>query len=107
VKAGRSIANRSETVTVPTPRGPVEVVRQQWRSRRAGSPWQWEWLARRGGQCDWKQGTTAREALRRATLLPPGKQPGWLTAAVAEAERGLIAQAAEPTEDPGGSEAAG
>jgi hypothetical protein len=40
--AGRSIANRSETVTVPTPRGPVEVVRQQWRSQRPGSRWQWE-----------------------------------------------------------------
>ena len=54
------------------------MVRQQWRSQRAGSRWQWEWLARRGGQRDWKQGTTAREAIRQATLLPPGKQPGWL-----------------------------
>jgi len=102
--AGRSIANRSEAVTVSTPRGPVEVVRQQWRSQRAGSRWQWEWLARRGGQRDWKQGSTAREAIRRATLLAPGKQPGWPTVAVAEAERRLIAQAAEPPEDPGGSE---
>jgi hypothetical protein len=105
--AGRSVANRSETVTGPTPRRPVEVVRQQWRSQRPGSRWQWEWLARRGAQRDWKQGTTAREAIRQATLLPPGKQPGWLTAAVAQAERGLIAQAAEPPDDPGGSEGAG
>ena len=83
------------------------MVRQQWRSQRAGSRWQWEWLARRSGQRDWKQGTTAREAIRQATLLPPGKQAGWLTAAVSEAERGLIAQAAGPPEDPGGSEGAG
>jgi len=51
--AGRSTANRSETITVPTPRGPVEVVRQQWRSQRPGSRWSWEWLARRAGQRDW------------------------------------------------------
>jgi hypothetical protein len=83
------------------------VVRQQWRSQRAGSRWEWEWLARRGGQRDWKQGSTAREAMRQATLLAAGKQPGWLTAAVAETERGPITQAAEPPEDSGGSEGAG
>ena len=93
--AGRAVANRSEPLTVRTPRGPVEVVRQQWRSQRAGSRWDWEWLARRRGQRDWKQGSTAREAIRQATLLSPGKQPGWLAAAVAEAERGLLAEAAE------------
>ena len=49
--------------------------------------WQWEWLARRGGQRDWKQGTTAREAIRQATLLPPAKQPGWLCRGRAWAER--------------------
>jgi hypothetical protein len=105
--AGRSIANRSETVTVPTPRGPVEVVRQQWRSQRPGSRWRWEWLARRGAQRDGKQGTTAREAIRQATLLPPGKQPGWLTAAVDEAERGLSAHPAEPPADAPASEDTG
>src|ERR1035441_1891760 len=98
--AGRAVANRSELVTVRTPRGPVEVVRQRWRSQRAGSRWQWEWVARRGGQRDWKQGSTAREAIRQATLLPPGKQPGWLTAAVAETERELGAPPVEPPEDP-------
>lgn len=105
--AGRAVANRSEPITVSTQRGPGEVVRQRWRSQRAGSRWQWEWLARRGGQRDWKQGSTAREAIRQARLLAPGKQPGWLIAAVDEAEPGLIAQAAEPSEDPGGSESAG
>jgi hypothetical protein len=105
--AGRAVAYRSESVTVSTPRGPVEVVRQQWRSQYAGSRWQWEWLARRRGQRDWKQGTTARDAIRQATLLAPGKQPGWLTAAVEEAERGLSAQPAEPPADPPTSEDAG
>ena len=105
--AGRAVANRSDPVTVATARGPVEVVRQQWRSQRAGSGWQWEWLARRRGQRDWKQGTTAREAIRQATLLAPGKQPGWLTAAVEEAERGLSAQPAEPSADPRASEDVG
>jgi hypothetical protein len=98
--AGRAVANRSEPLTVATPRGPVEVVRQQWRSQRSGSRWQWEWLARRSAQRDWRQGQTAREAIRQATLLPPGKQPGWLTAAVDEAERGLSAPPAEPSADP-------
>src|ERR1700682_5713055 len=96
--AGRAVANRSDPLTVATPRGPVEVVRQQWRSQRAGSRWAWAWLARRRGQRDWKQGTTAREAIRQATLLVPGKQPGWLIAAVAEVERGLSAQTAEPSD---------
>jgi hypothetical protein len=105
--AGRAVANRSDPLTVATPRGPVEVVRQQWRSQRAGSRWQWEWLACHGGQRDWKQGTTARDAIRQATLLPPGKQPGWLTVAVDEAERGLSAQPAEPPADPSASEDAG
>ena len=102
--AGRAVANRSDPYAVATPRGPVEVVRQQWRSQRAGSRWQWEWLARRGGQRDWKQGSTAREAIRQATLLPPGKQPGWLTAAVAYAERGLSTQPVEPPPDPSATE---
>ena len=104
--AGRAVANRSEPVTVPTPRGPVEVVRQQWRSQRAGSRWQWEWLARRGGQRDWKQGSTAREAIRQATLLAPGKQPDGSprrSRGRAWAERA----AAEPPADPRASEDAG
>jgi len=83
--AGRAVANRSEPLTVETPRGPVEVVRQQWRSQRAGSHWEWEWLARRRGQRDWRQGGTAREAIRQAALLPPGKQPNWLVDAAARA----------------------
>jgi hypothetical protein len=105
--AGGAVANRSEPLTVQTPRGPVEVVRQQWRSQRAVSRWQWEWLARRRGQSDWRQGGTAREAIRQATLLPPGKQPGWLAAAVSEAERELSVPPVEPPEDPRVSEDAG
>ena len=102
--AGRAVANRSEPITVSTPRGLVEVVRQQWRSQSAGSRWQWEWVARRRGQRDWKQASTAREAIRQATLLPAGKQPGWLTAAVDEAERGPSVPPAEPPADPPASE---
>ncbi len=87
--AGRAVANRSEPLTVETPRGPIEVVRQQWRSQRAGSRWEWEWLARRRGQRDWRQGATAREAIRHATLLAPGKQPAWLLEAAARGTREL------------------
>ena len=105
--AGRAVANRSEPMRVQTPGGPVDVVRQQWRSQRPGSLWQWELLARRDGKRDWKQRTTAREAIRQATLLPPGRQPGWLTAAVEDAERGMSAQPSEPRTDPPASEDAG
>ena len=88
--AGRSVANRSaEAVTVPIPRGPGEVVRQQWRSQRPGGSWNWEWLARRTGRGDWRQGSTAREAIRQAVLLAPGKQPKWLLDAAARASAEL------------------
>jgi hypothetical protein len=86
--AGR-VTNRSERVTVSTPRGPVDVVRQQWRSQVPGSRWQWEWLARRAGQRDWRQGTTAREAIRHAALLPPRTSPAWLQDAAAVATKEL------------------
>ena len=105
--AGRAVANRSESLAVMMQRGRVEVVRQQWRSRRTGSRWQWESLARRGGQRVWKQGSTAREAIRQAMLLSSGRQPGWLTAAVEEAERVLSAHPAEPPPDPSATEAVG
>lgn len=82
--AGKSVANRSETVTMSIPR-PVEVVRQQWRSQRPGSPWSWEWLARRAGQRHGRQGSTACNAVRQAVLLAPAKQPKWLLDAAARA----------------------
>jgi hypothetical protein len=88
--SGRSIANRSETVTVPTPPRTVEIVRQRWRSQRPGSRWNWEWLARRVGQRDWRQGLTAREAIRQAVLLAPGKQPKWLLDAAARVSAELV-----------------
>jgi hypothetical protein len=89
VMSGRSIANRSETVTVPTTRGQVEVGHQQWRSLCPGSRWQWEWLARRVGQRDWRRGSTALEAIRQAVLVAPGKQPKWLPVAAAPASAEL------------------
>jgi hypothetical protein len=84
-----SVRHGSDPVTVPTPRGPVEVVRQQWRSKRAGSRWEWEWRARRCGKREWRPGSTAREAIRQATLVPAGKPPKWLVDAAAQAAKEL------------------
>jgi hypothetical protein len=83
--ASSNVRNRSETLTVSSPRGPVEVVRQQWRSQKSNSRWEGEWMARRSGQRQWRQATSAREAIRQATLLAAGK----LAQAAAQAEREL------------------
>jgi hypothetical protein len=106
--AGGAIRNRSETVTVVTPRGEVVVARQEMRGLRRGTAWTWFWLARRKASSGWSEASTAREAIRRAMLLPPGKLPGWLNEAAAEAERELTAvetedgraKSPEPTEAP-------
>jgi hypothetical protein len=74
-----AVRNRSEPVTVLTPRGPVEIVRQEMRGLKRSLGWQWFWLARRRGQQDWREATTALEAIRKAVLLPPRKPPTWLT----------------------------
>jgi hypothetical protein len=66
------------------------------RGLRRSSSWTWFWLARRRGTSGWSEASTAREAIRRAILLPPGKLPGWLNEAAADAERELTA---EETED--------
>jgi hypothetical protein len=55
----------------------------------SGKSLDWEWLARRAGQRDWRQGTTARDAIRQAALLPPGQQPKWLLDAAARASEEL------------------
>ena len=89
--AGSAVRNRSETVTVVTPRGEVELARQEMRGQRRGTSWMWFWLARRKGSSGWSEAPTAREAIRRAMLLPPRKLPGWLNEAAAEAERELTA----------------
>jgi hypothetical protein len=81
-----------------TPRGEVEVVRQEMRGVRRGSSWTLFWLAHRRGSGRWSEAPAAREAIRRATLLPPRKLPAWLNEAAAEAEREL---AAVETEDGG------
>ena len=54
--------------------------------------WQWIWVARRRGKQDWQEGTTAREAIRRAVLLPPRKPPAWLAQAAAAAEQQILDQ---------------
>ncbi len=84
-----SVSNRSEIVAVPTPRGMVEVCRQQWRSQAPNAPWELVWVARRKGQAGWRRGASAAEAIRSATLLPPKKKKPWLAAAAAQAERVL------------------
>lgn len=89
--AGSAIRNRSETISVVTPRGGVEVLRQEMRGLRRGTSWTWFWLARRKGSSGSSEASTAREAIRRAMLLPPRKLPAWLNEAAAEAERELIA----------------
>jgi hypothetical protein len=85
-----AVRNRSETVTVQTPRGAVEVVRQEMRGLQRGSGWTWFWIARRRGQSDWRQASTAREAIRRATLIAPRKPPRWLAEATGSAERQIV-----------------
>lgn len=54
------------------------------------------WLARRKGQRDWRDGSTAADAIRRAILLPASKTPSWLLDAATDAERQLL----EPAEPP-------
>jgi hypothetical protein len=88
--AGSAVRNRSQVVTVVTPRGSVDVVREEHRGLGQGSSWRWFWLARRKGKRDWSEATTVREAIRRAMLLPPRKPPAWLGDAASEAERQRI-----------------
>jgi hypothetical protein len=104
--AGSAVRNRSEAVTLVTPRGEVAVARQEVRGLRRGSSWTWFWLARRRGTSGWSEASTAREAIRRAILLAPGKLPAWLIEAAAEAERELSAAETEdrPTQSSGSSE---
>ena len=85
--AGSAVRNRSETVIVVTPRGDVEVARQEMRGLRRGSSWTWFWVAHRSGSGGWSEASTLREAIRRAMLLPPRKLLAWLNEVAAEAER--------------------
>ena len=73
-----------------TPRGPVEVVRQEVRGLRRNSGWTWFWMARRAGNVDWHEASTPAEAIRRAILLPARKPPAWLREAAATAEQQLL-----------------
>ena len=90
VASGSAVRDRSEIVTVVTLRGHVEVARHQMRGLRRASGWAWFWVARRKGLGEWCDGSTAREAIRRATLLPPRKPPAWLGEAAADAERQIM-----------------
>ena len=66
------------------------MVRQEMRGLRQGRSWRWFWLARRKGKADWSEASTAREAIRRATLVPPHTPPAWLKDAAADAERLIL-----------------
>jgi hypothetical protein len=106
VPAGSADRNRSEVVTVQTPRGAVDVMHEESRGLRNRSGWEKFWLARRVGKPGWAQATTPREAIRRAMVLPAGKTPGWLKVAAAEAEQKLDLPEPVPRDEPGGSDAA-
>ena len=93
---GTAIRNRSEPAIIATPRGHVEVARQEMRGLRRGTGWTWFWVARRKGKIEWSDGSTAREAIRRATLLPAGKPPAWLVKAGSDAETQLRPAGAQP-----------
>ena len=86
-----------------TPRGPVEVVRQQMRGLRRNTGWTWFWMARRAGHVDWHEATTPAEAIRRAILLPARKPPVWLREAAATAEQQLLTGGRPDDEQPSDS----
>ena len=100
---GSAVRNRSEAVTVGTPRGPVEVVRQEVQGLRRNTGWTWFWMARRAGNVDWHEASTATEAIRRAILLPARKPPAWLREAGATAEQQLLADGSRDDERPSDS----
>ena len=88
---GGAVRNRSEIITVSTPRGPLQVVRQEMQGLKRGRSWTWFWRARREGKTDWSKASTAVEAFCRATLVGPGKFPSWLNDVGRQAERALAA----------------
>jgi hypothetical protein len=81
--------NGSKIVTVLTPSGEIEVARLRQRSEPPASDWEWVWIARRGGESDWRRGASAREAIGLATGLEAGAWPEWLAEAAEKAEREL------------------
>ena len=81
---GSAVRNRSDPVSISTPRGQIEVVRQEMKGVRRNSGWTWFWVARRSGQQLWCEASTAREAIQRAALLPPRQRTVWLEEAAAE-----------------------
>jgi hypothetical protein len=75
----------------PTPRGPVQVARQQMRGLRGERGWKWFWLHAAPPAATGRTPATAREAIRRATLLPTSAAPRWLAEAAASAQAQLLA----------------
>jgi hypothetical protein len=81
--------NRSEIITLATPRGSIDVMHQEMKGLRKSSGWRLFWLARRSGTQNWAQATTAQEAIRKAALLSAGRSPAWLARVAAEASHRL------------------
>lgn len=90
-----------------TPRGRVEVVRQEVQGLRRNSGWTWFWMARRAGNVEWHEASTPAEAIRRAILLPASKPPAWLREAAATAEQQLLADGHPDDEQSSDSTSAG
>jgi len=88
-----AVRNRTDIITVSTPRGPVEVVRQEMQGLKQRRSWTWFWLARPKGKANWSEASTAVEAIRRATLVAPGKLPSWLNDVGRQAEHALATRA--------------
>ena len=101
-QAGSAARRRSEMVAVETPRGRIEVMQQEMRGLRQGSGCRMFWFARRAGKQEWAHANTPQEAIRKATLLPPGKAAGWLERAAAEVrsqlDEGASASRIKPTD---------
>ncbi len=90
-----------------TPRGRVEVVRQQVRGLRRNSGWTWFWMARRAGNLEWHEASTPGEAIRRAILLPARKPPAWLREAAITAEQKLLSDNPAETESASDDDSSG
>jgi hypothetical protein len=72
---GGAVRNRSEIITVSTPRDPVEVVRQEMQGLKQRRSWTWFWLARRQGKTDWSEASTAVEPSAGPRWSGPGGSP--------------------------------
>jgi hypothetical protein len=94
-----AIRNRSPIVSTSSPRGRVDAAYQERKGLRHSSSWSPVYLARRANTHDWHDGTTLREAVCKALLLPKsGKTPTWLGAVTTALEQQLASPSDTPVE---------